>query len=56
MSERRKIEKETGHRDILYVKGMTAGNKIVENLEEARQLGKKKASESAKKLKLSINV
>jgi hypothetical protein len=41
---------------IPNLRSITMGNKIVETVEEARDLGREKAKESAEKLKLKIKI
>jgi len=51
---KQKKERDIGYRVISYVAGMFTSNKTVQTIEEARRLGKKKANESARELKLNI--
>lgn len=50
------IEKKRGDFSMPSIENVTTGNKIVGTVEEARRLGREKAKESAKKLKLRIKV
>ena len=58
MTTQRKLNKEQNMKYIhmLSLKSSTKKNKIIETIEEARSLGRKKAKESGKILKLKIKI
>ena len=58
MTPKRKLGKEqaTDYFHMLNLRSVTTGIKTVETEEEARRLGREKAKESAKKLKLIIKL
>ena len=58
MTRERKLSKgqERGYFRVPNLRSITIGNKAVETVEEARDLGREKAKESARKLKLEVKL
>jgi hypothetical protein len=55
-SKLKKKEQEEGYFRMFNLKSVSSGNKVVETEEEARRLGREKAKESGRKLKLEIKI